>query len=246
MSSPAEGRRAACASRWSCWPCSSSAPPRPRWLLSDDDPGLTGPDAADALIEAYTRNLDATFVVEGELTRTLDDGRTLSSAYLSVQRPPDHLQRSLGGTSGDLDGRTVNCSTPPGGEYTCAAVGRGRAVGRAAGHDPRRPRQLRPGRRPRLRRERRRRRLLRAGAPPHRARRHLRPRRPAVLRPDLRGPAPARGRSATAGPPTSCSPPGSPTRSPTPTSISRGTPPTIPRFRTTPGRSLPPAPRSEL
>jgi hypothetical protein len=93
------------------------------WLLSDDRPGLTGPAAADALIEAYTRNLDATFVVEGELTRTLDDGRTLSSAYLTVQRPPDHLQRSLGSTSGDLNGRTVNCSTPPGGEYTCAASG---------------------------------------------------------------------------------------------------------------------------
>ncbi len=94
------------------------------WLLSDgDDPGLSGPAAADALIEAYTRNLDATFVVEGDLTRTLDDGRTLSSAYLSVQRPPDHLQRSLGATSGDLNGRTVNCSTPPGGEYTCAASG---------------------------------------------------------------------------------------------------------------------------
>jgi len=93
------------------------------WWLSDDDPGLSGPAAADALVEAYTRSLDATFLVEGELTRTLDDGRTLSSAYLTVQRPPDHLQRSLGATSGDLNGRTVNCSTPPGGEYTCAASG---------------------------------------------------------------------------------------------------------------------------
>jgi hypothetical protein len=91
------------------------------WLLTrDDDAGLQGQEAADALVDAYTQHLDATFLVEGELTRTLEDGRTLSSAYLTVQRPPDHLQRSLGGTTGDVGGRTVNCSTPPGGEYSCA------------------------------------------------------------------------------------------------------------------------------
>jgi hypothetical protein len=92
------------------------------WVLSsrDDGPRLTGSAAADALVEAYTRNLDATFRVEGELTRTLDDGRTLSSAYLSVQRPPDHIQRALGSTTGDVGGRTVNCSSTADGTYSCA------------------------------------------------------------------------------------------------------------------------------
>ena len=94
------------------------------WRLTrHDTPTLSGTEAADALIDAYTRNLDATYLVEGELTRTLDDGRTLSSAYLTVQRPPDHIQRSLGSTTGDIGGRSVNCSTPPGGSYTCAASG---------------------------------------------------------------------------------------------------------------------------
>jgi hypothetical protein len=92
-------------------------------LAGSGDDELTGTAAADAFVEAYTRSLDATFLVEGELTRTLSDGRTLSSAYLVAQRPPDRIQRSLGSTSGELGGRTVNCSTPPGGEYTCAASG---------------------------------------------------------------------------------------------------------------------------
>ena len=93
------------------------------FAVRDEGHRLRGPEAADALVEAYTRNIDATFLVEGELTRTLDDGRSLSSAYLQVQRPPDHIQRALGSTTGDLGGRTVNCSTPPGGSYTCAASG---------------------------------------------------------------------------------------------------------------------------
>lgn len=94
------------------------------WVLSsrDDGPRLSGNEAADALVEAYTRNLDATFLVEGELTRTLDDGRTLRSAYLTVQRPPDHIQRSLGSTTGDVGGRIVNCSTSTTGTYSCAAT----------------------------------------------------------------------------------------------------------------------------
>jgi hypothetical protein len=92
-------------------------------LLTRGGGAPTGAAAADALVAAYARNLDATYLVEGQSTRTLADGRTLSSAYLTVQRPPDRLQRALGSTSGELAGRTVNCSTPPGGTYTCAASG---------------------------------------------------------------------------------------------------------------------------
>lgn len=93
------------------------------WLTRGGGEGISGAEAADALVAAYTRNLDATYLVEGQTTRTLDDGRTLSSAYLVVQRPPDRLQRSLGSTTGDIGGRSVNCSVSPEGGYSCAASG---------------------------------------------------------------------------------------------------------------------------
>jgi len=87
------------------------------------DSGHPREGAADELLAAYARHLDATFLVEGETTRTMADGRTLSSAYLTVQRPPDRLHRALGSTSGELGGRTVNCATAPDGAYSCAASG---------------------------------------------------------------------------------------------------------------------------
>ena len=93
------------------------------WAGRDDDRTITGAEATDAFVEAYTRSLDATVLIEGEQTRTLADGRTLSSAYLVAQRPPDRLQRSLGSTAGVVNGRTVNCGTPAGGRYTCGATG---------------------------------------------------------------------------------------------------------------------------
>ena len=93
------------------------------WAGRDDDRTITGTEAADAFVEAYTRTVDATVLIEGEQTRTLADGRTLGSAYLVVQRPPDRLQRSLGSTAGVVNGRTVNCGTPVGGRYTCGAAG---------------------------------------------------------------------------------------------------------------------------
>jgi hypothetical protein len=89
------------------------------WDDGADGPAQQGAEAADAFVEAYTRNVDGTFLVEGELTRTMGDGRTLGSAYLVVQRPPDHLQRSFGSTTGAVNGRTVNCTTPEGARYTC-------------------------------------------------------------------------------------------------------------------------------
>ncbi len=93
------------------------------WLTGSDGDGTSGAEAADALVAAYTRNLDATFLVQGQTTRTLEDGRTLSSGYLVVQRPPDRLQRSLGSTAGDIGGRSVNCSVTPEVSYSCAASG---------------------------------------------------------------------------------------------------------------------------
>lgn len=94
------------------------------WYLDAEDPAvLRGREAAEAFLEASERNLDATYRLEGEFRRTLDDGRELTSGLLIVQRPPDRLQRSLGSTAGVVGGRVLNCSTPEGGRYECAATG---------------------------------------------------------------------------------------------------------------------------
>ena len=144
----ARGRRRAVPAGVACRSCSASSSRSSAvvvaagaiWFLGRDGDSdrLRGPEAADALVEAYTRNIDATFLVEGELTRTLDDGRSLSSAYLQVQRPPDHIQRALGSTTGDLGGRTVNCSTPLAGATPVPPAGR-RRTGPSSARPPSTP-----------------------------------------------------------------------------------------------------------
>jgi hypothetical protein len=79
------------------------------WLDRRDPPAVNGAPAVAAFLEASERNLDASYRLDGEITRTMPDGRTLTSGLLIVQRPPDRLQRSLGSTVGVLAGRTVNC-----------------------------------------------------------------------------------------------------------------------------------------
>lgn len=78
------------------------------------------PEAQDELIAAYERHRNATYAFEGTFTRTMPDGRQLQSAAFVVQRPPDELRRQLGGTSGRLQGRRVNCGIGPDGEFHCA------------------------------------------------------------------------------------------------------------------------------
>ncbi|MCD9624493.1 hypothetical protein [Rhabdothermincola salaria] len=94
------------------------------WLLDRREPAVvTGAAAADAFLDASERNLDATYRLEGEFRRTLDEGRALVSGLLVVQRPPDRIQRSLGGTVGVVGGRTVNCGRSEGADYACAVSG---------------------------------------------------------------------------------------------------------------------------
>ncbi len=76
-------------------------------------------DVSGPFIAAYRRSLEATYAVEGEFTRTMADGRTLRSGVLIAQRPPDWIRRQLGGASGAIGGRTLNCSTTPSGEFVC-------------------------------------------------------------------------------------------------------------------------------
>ncbi len=87
--------------------------------VGDDEPA--GVEAAEELVAAFERQLDATYRLDGEFVRTRADGERLESGLLVVQRPPDRLQRSLGSTVGVVGGRTVNCGVPvAGGAYSCA------------------------------------------------------------------------------------------------------------------------------
>jgi hypothetical protein len=78
------------------------------------------PNASDDLVSAFERSRFGVYAVDGEFRRTLPDGRELVSGALVVQRPPDELRRQLGGMSGRVNGRRVNCSTAPDGRFTCA------------------------------------------------------------------------------------------------------------------------------
>jgi hypothetical protein len=78
------------------------------------------PNAEDELVAAYERSRNATFALEGEFSRTLEDGRRLESGASIVQRPPDELRRQLGGTSGRMNGRRVNCATDLNDRFSCA------------------------------------------------------------------------------------------------------------------------------
>lgn len=77
-------------------------------------------DLTTELTDAFRRSRESTFRMEADFTRTMADGRSLSSAALVVQRPPDHLRRQLGGVGGAVAGRAVNCSTGPDGLFSCA------------------------------------------------------------------------------------------------------------------------------
>jgi hypothetical protein len=86
-------------------------------FFSSDGPEA---NAQDELVAAYERSRMATYALDGEFTRTLADGRRLESGAMVVQRPPDELRRQLGGTSGRINGRRVNCSTDLNGQFSCA------------------------------------------------------------------------------------------------------------------------------
>lgn len=82
-----------------------------------------GTNDAPAFLEAYERSRRATFAMDAAFSRTMPDGRRLESAAFVAQRPPDTIRRQLGGLSGVVAGRRLNCSTPAGGAYTCGPTG---------------------------------------------------------------------------------------------------------------------------
>lgn len=88
-------------------------------VLERDDAGDDEP-AIDQLAEAWRRHRTGTFVVESEWRRTKQaDGRSMVSATLLAQRPPDRIQRQFGAVRGQLNGEQVRCSTDPVEGYRC-------------------------------------------------------------------------------------------------------------------------------
>ncbi|MFP5256640.1 MAG: hypothetical protein ACLGI8_12430 [Acidimicrobiia bacterium] len=87
------------------------APDRDR---SGADPG---PEAADALVDAWARSRRATFVTTGTYERRSDvTGAAVASEDVVAQRPPRRLHRQLGGVNGRDDDRLLVCPAPPPGE----------------------------------------------------------------------------------------------------------------------------------
>ena len=79
------------------------------------------PDASAAFTTALQRSLEGTYAVEADYTRTLTDGRTLTSRVFVAQRLPDSIRRQFGGITGTVAGRTVSCSAEIGGQFHCGA-----------------------------------------------------------------------------------------------------------------------------
>lgn len=77
------------------------------------------PDASNEFIAAFQRSLTGTYVVEADYTRTLPDGRALTSRTFVAQRPPDSIRRQFGSISGTVAGRVVSCSNEVGGTMHC-------------------------------------------------------------------------------------------------------------------------------
>ncbi|MCX7620836.1 MAG: hypothetical protein N2037_08355 [Acidimicrobiales bacterium] len=80
-------------------------------------------DASAEFLLAWERARRATFVLEGEFSRTKPGGDTLRAPRFEVQRPPDHLIKQFGGITGVLNGRTISCSQSPRGQMVCGADG---------------------------------------------------------------------------------------------------------------------------
>jgi len=69
---------------------------------------------AEALIDAWARSRQATFVTTGTYERRSDvTGAAITSEDVVAQRPPRRLHRQLGGVDGRDDDRLLVCPAPP-------------------------------------------------------------------------------------------------------------------------------------
>ena len=80
---------------------------------------LPRPDRSRELLAAFARTRAASFVMQSEFTRRMDDGRELIGSRLEVQRPPDRLVIQFGGVEGRKDGKQLVCLTGPDEPYHC-------------------------------------------------------------------------------------------------------------------------------
>lgn len=76
-------------------------------------------DATGEFLRAWERSRTGTFVVESEWKRVKPNGETLAAANVVAQAPPNRVVRQLGSLAGEVDGKTINCYTPPEGAFAC-------------------------------------------------------------------------------------------------------------------------------
>lgn len=88
-------------------------------VLARTGPPEPRPDRRAELLAAIERSRHATFVVESDFLRRMDDGNELHGSRLEVQRPPDRLVLQFGGVQGRKAGRELICTTGPDEPYRC-------------------------------------------------------------------------------------------------------------------------------
>jgi hypothetical protein len=83
-----------------------------------------GDEAAAELVAAWERSRAAEFVARGTWQRRSEvTGTELTSEAYLAQRPPQRVQRELGGVQGRVEDRLLLCPTEPAGDAVRCALG---------------------------------------------------------------------------------------------------------------------------
>jgi hypothetical protein len=89
------------------------------FLLPATETQRGGDRAASAFLDAWTRKLEGTYLVESTFTRAAPGASPFTSTTRLVQRPPDRLISGLGAVEGRLGGKIVRCGTDASGAGRC-------------------------------------------------------------------------------------------------------------------------------
>jgi hypothetical protein len=88
-------------------------------LLPATETQRGGDRAARSFLDAWTRKLEGTYLVESTFTRAAPGQSPFTSTTRLVQRPPDRLISGLGAVEGRLGGKIVRCGTDATGAGRC-------------------------------------------------------------------------------------------------------------------------------